>query len=165
MDSIRRDLPTPKRPKTERETPLGLPMGVFLCRQCDANTTRRLSSGVFRLCFGFSAVVIRLSCKCRLKSDIRGFSTFADRRLPIDSPTLRLSGSDFPADSPNPSDSPTLRLSDSQRLSATFDFRLPTRGWLGTLIPRAAIQRKAPRSRQACRNAARPSRSPALGPQ
>lgn len=125
MDSIRRDYPTPKRPKTERETPLGLPRGVFLCRPCDANTSRRLSSGVFRLCFGFSAVVIRLSGKCRLKSTLRGSSTFEDLRLPSDSPTF--------SDSRGATPPPTLRLSgtssDSQRLpdSPTLsDFRLPT---------------------------------------
>ena len=88
MDSISRDYPTPKRQKTERETPLGLPRGVFLCHRRDANTSRRLSSGVFRLCFGFTAVVIRLSGKCRLKSTLRGFSTFACERLSGDSPTL-----------------------------------------------------------------------------
>ena len=140
MDSISRDSTTQKRPKTERETPLGLPRGVFLCRLCAANTSRRLSSGVFRLCFGFSAVVIRLSCKCRLKSTLSGFSTFTAERLSVDSPTLsdsRLATSPptlrLPAttsDSPTPSDSPTIR-----------DFRLSTCWVLGTLTPCAAIPR------------------------
>ena len=131
MDSISRESPTPKRPKTERETPLGLPMGVFLCHRRNANTSIMLSSGVFRVCFGFFAVVIRLSGKCRLKSTLRGSSTFTAERLSCDSTTLsdsqRLSGRDFPADSPTPSDSQRLpdsqRLSDYQRLS-TFDLRV-----------------------------------------
>lgn len=105
---------------------MGLPRGVFLCHRRTANASRRLSSGVFRLCFCFSAVVIRLSDKCRLKSTLSGFSTFADGRLPSDSqtfgdsrgatltPTLRLSDSHSLTDS--------QRLSDYQRLS-TFDFR------------------------------------------
>ena len=121
MDSVRRDFPTPKRTKTERETPLGLPRGVLLCRQDDANTPRRLSSGVFRLCFGFDAVVIRLSGKCRLKSTLRGSSTFTGERLPSDSPTFGDSrGATTPPTlrlSPTPSDS--QRLPDSQRLSTS----------------------------------------------
>lgn len=94
-----------------RETPLGLPRGVFLCRLCDANTPIKPSSGVFRLCFGFGAVVIRLSGKCRLKSTLRGSSTFADGRIPSDSPTF--------GDSRGATLPPTLRLSDSPRLPAT----------------------------------------------
>ena len=127
MDSISRDSPTPKRPKTERETPLGLPRGAFLCYRRAANTSRMLSSGVFRVCFGFFAVVIRLSGKCRLKSTLRGSSTFTAERLSCDSPTLSDSRGATPSDSPTPSDSQRLtdsqRLSDYQRLS-TFDLRV-----------------------------------------
>lgn len=134
MDSVLRDLPTPKRPKTERETPLGLTRGVFLCHRSAANASRRLYSGVFRLCFGFYAVVIRLSGKCRLKSTLSGFSTFAAERLPSDSQTFGDSRGATPADSDSQRLPATPRLPATQRLSATFDFRLPTRagrsGWL-----------------------------------
>ena len=123
-------------------------MGVFLCHRSDANTSRRLSSCVFRLCFCFGAVVIRLSGKCRLKSTLRGSSTFAAERLSGDSPTLSDSrGATFPptlrlpatpSDSPTPSDYPTIS-----------DFRLSTCGVLGTLIPRAAITPGMPERRAA----------------
>ena len=156
----RRD-PPQTRPGNERETPLGLPRGVFLCRLCDANTPRRLSSGVFRLCFCFSAVVIRFSDKCHLKSTLRGFSTFAAERLSGDSGGRN--------DSRGGTPTPTLRLPDSQRLPATprlpATLRLPTSDPRGgcahpcggrRMIPRAAIPRNAPRSRPEHRNAARP---------
>ena len=135
--------------ENERETPLGLTRGVFLCHLRAANASRRLSSGVFRLCFGFSAVVIRLSCKCRLKSTLSGFSTFSYGRLSGDSPTLSDSRGATPADSPTLrlSDSPRLpatpRLSDYQRLS-TFDPR-----WIGSLLPRSEIPPGMPERRAA----------------
>ena len=123
---------------------MGLTRGVFLCHRRDANTSRMLSSGVFRICFSFSAVVIRLSYKCRLKSTLRGSSTFTAERLSGDSPTF--------GDSRGATSPPTLRLpatpsdsttpSDYQTIS---DFRLSTCGVLGTLTPCAAITHGMPR--------------------
>lgn len=138
---------------------LGTPQGVFLCRRDDANAAKKLSSCVLRHGFDFHRVIYRLSGKCRLKSALRGFATFAAVRLPGGS--LGRSGSRGATPPPAPgsptlSDSPTPRLPDSPTLapydSPTSDFR-----------PAAARARPQPARRWARRNDGTP-RSPPRSP-
>ena len=150
MDSIRRDSPTQKRPKTSDKRPWDSP-GAFsyavyalqipLEGPLPVFFGYALASPLSLFDFLANAALNRLSEALRLSqpSDFRAtprLSATLGERLP-----RRLSDSKrLP---------PTLRLPATLRLSATFDFLHPNRGGLCTILPRAAIPPGMPERRAA----------------